>query len=120
MREITIGEKQITVRANPLTLLFYKQEFKSDLVGDLMSMRDMQKDPSQFDSVIFLQLVWAMGVAKFLAEYPSFTTWLADLGSIDFGDKEMIGAVVEEAIDGFFRGRQEQQSKPVRNRARKN
>ena len=60
MREITIGEKTIRVRATPLALLFYKQEFKSDLIGDLMSMQNMANDPSQFDALKFLQLIWAM------------------------------------------------------------
>jgi len=51
MREITIGDKTIRVRATPLALLFYKQEFSVDLVGDLMSMQNMANDPSQFDAL---------------------------------------------------------------------
>jgi hypothetical protein len=41
MREITVGGKQIRVRATPLALLFYKQEFRTDLIGDLISMQEM-------------------------------------------------------------------------------
>ena len=41
MREITISEKTIRVRATPLALLYYRQEFKTDLVGDLISMQEM-------------------------------------------------------------------------------
>ena len=37
MREITIGEKTIRVRATPLALLYYRQEFKSDLVSSLIN-----------------------------------------------------------------------------------
>ena len=104
MKEITIGEKQIRVRATPLALLFYKQEFNSDLIGDLISMQNMANDPSQFDALKFLQLIWAMAKADDAKDFPSFENWLASLGSFDFADANMMGAVVEEATDGFFRG----------------
>lgn len=104
MREITIGDKTIRVRATPLALLFYKQEFKVDLVGDLISMQNMTSDPSQFDALKFMQLVWAMNKADNAKDFPSFETWLAGLDSFDFANADMMGAVVEEATDGFFRG----------------
>jgi len=104
MREITIDEKQIRVRATPLALLFYRQEFKTDLIGDLISMQNMTSDPSQFDALKFMQLVWAMNKADNAKDFPSFETWLAGLDSFDFANADMMGAVVEEATDGFFRG----------------
>jgi hypothetical protein len=104
MREITIGDKTIRVRATPLALLFYKQEFKVDLVGDLMSMQNMANDPSQFDALKFMQLVWAMNKADNAKDFPSFETWLGSLDSFDFADADVMTAVVEEATDGFFRG----------------
>ena len=104
MREITIGEKQIRVRATPLALLFYKQEFNADLIGDLMSMQEMASDPSQFDALKFLQLIWAMAKADDAKGFPSFEAWLADLESFDFADNDIMTAVIEEATDGFFRG----------------
>ena len=104
MREITIGEKQIRVRATPLALLYYKQEFNTDLIGDLMSMQVMSSDPSQFDALKFLQLIWAMAKADDAKGFPSFETWLGTVDSIDFADQDLLLAVVEEATDGFFRG----------------
>ena len=104
MREITIGEKTIRVRATPLALLFYKQEFNADLIGDLMSMQAMATDPSQFDALKFLQLIWAMNKADKPEGFPSFEGWLSSLDSIDFDDGDMMTAVIEEAADGFFRG----------------
>lgn len=104
MREITIGEKQIRVRATPLALLYYHQEFKSDLVGDLISMQEMANDPSQFNSIKMLQLIWAMNKADKPEGFPSFEGWLSNLDSIDFGDGDMMTAAIEEAEDGFFRG----------------
>lgn len=107
MREITIGDKQIRVRATPLALLYYKQEFNADLIRDLMSMQAMSVDPNQFDALKFLQLIWAMAKADDAKDFPSFENWLASLGSFDFTDANMMGAVAEEAIDGFFRGGRE-------------
>ena len=104
MREITIGDKTIRVRATPLALLFYKQEFNADLIGDLISMQAMSTDPSQFDSIKMLQLIWAMNKADKSEGFPSFETWLSGLDSFDFADADVMTAVVEEATDGFFRG----------------
>ena len=104
MREITIGEKTIRVRATPLALLFYKQEFNTDLIGDLISMQEMATDPSQFDALKFLQLIWAMAKADDAKGFPSFEGWLSNLDSIDFADADIMTTVIEEATDGFFRG----------------
>ena len=104
MREITIGEKTIRVRATPLALLYYRQEFKTDLIGDLISMQEMANDPSQFDSIKMLQLIWAMNKADDAKNFPNFEGWLSGLDGIDFADGDMMNAVIEEATDGFFRG----------------
>ena len=104
MREIQIGDKTIRVRATPLALLYYKQEFNTDLIGDLMSMQAMSTDPSQFDALKFLQLIWAMAKADDSRNFPSFEAWLADMESFDFADNDIMTAVIEEAEDGFFRG----------------
>ena len=104
MREIIIGSKQIRVRATPLALLFYKQEFNADLIGDLMSMQNMVNDPSQFDAIKFLQLIWAMAKADDAKGFPSFEAWLSGMDSFDFADADIMTTVIEEATDGFFRG----------------
>ena len=104
MREITISEKTIRVRATPLALLYYRQEFKTDLIGDLISMQEMANDPSQFDSIKMLQLIWAMNKADKPEGFPSFEGWLSNLDSIDFADADIMTTAIEEATDGFFRG----------------
>jgi hypothetical protein len=105
MRTIKIGEQEIGLKASPLALLFYKQAFGTDLVGDLVKMKDIADDPSKIDSVFLLQLTWAMakanqGVGK---KFPDFINWVAGLESFDFVDQELITAVMDEAADGFFR-----------------
>jgi hypothetical protein len=105
MRTIKIGEKEIGLKATPLALVYYKQAFGSDLVGDLVKMQDIAKDPSKIDSVFLLQVTWAMakayeGVGK---KFPDFMNWVADLESFDFTDVDVINAIIDEASDGFFR-----------------
>lgn len=105
MRTIKIGEKEIGLKATPLALLYYKQEFKTDLIGDMMKMQRLADDPSTFDSVLLLQIAWAMakaheGVGK---PFHDFTTWVAELESFDFSDTAVMGAIMDEATDGFFR-----------------
>lgn len=105
MREIKIGEKTIRVRATPLALLYYKQAFGTDIVGDMVSMQGIEKDPSRFDSIVLLQMMWAMAKADTGpgSKFPSFETWLSDLEGLDFSDPGMMLAVMEEVADGFFR-----------------
>ena len=105
MRRIKIGEKEIGLKATPLALLYYKQEFKTDLIGDLLKMQKLAKDPSALDSVALLQIAWAMNKA---AEgkgktFPHFESWLDQFGYVDFSDADTMTAIMNEAADGFFR-----------------
>lgn len=109
MREINIGDKTIRVRATPLALLYYKQAFKSDLIGDLIKMQDIISDPTKFDSVICLQIIWAMAKADaYGQQFPGFEPWLAGLNNIDFTNNDYIYAALEEAADGFLGGGKKQ------------
>jgi hypothetical protein len=104
MREINIGNQVVRVRATTLALLFYKQEFKSDLLGDLMKMGQVAEDPSKLEVLSVLQLIWAMSKAdSYGKQFPSFETWLGSLENIDFSDASFMTAAMEEAADGFFR-----------------
>ena len=105
MRTIVLGNKEIGLKATPLALLFYKQEFGADLIGDLTKMSGVEKDLSKLDIVVILQMVWAMnkaynGLGK---AFPPFTKWLEEIESIDVTDPEFIGTIMAEAEDGFFR-----------------
>ena len=112
MRQVKIGDKELGLRASPLALLYYKQEFGTDLVGDLAGFENLanalQKgDYSDFKALKFLQIAWAMNKAdnrENKRSFPDFESWLDDLGYIDFGDPDFLMEVIEEAIDGFFRG----------------
>lgn len=113
MRELRIGDKEIRVRATPLALLYYKQAFKSDLIGDMTKMQYVADDPSQLDTVVCLQMIWAMAKADaYGQQFPSFEKWLAELDSIDFSDPSFLVAAVEEAADGFLGGGRKQKDKP--------
>lgn len=116
MRELRIGEQMVRVRATPLALLFYRQEFGSDLLGDLIGLvqgmsgaaekeSDQDFDLSKFDSVAILRLIWAMAKADAYGreKFPSFLEWLATLDSFDLADAEVMTAAIEEATNGFFR-----------------
>lgn len=106
MKTVNIGDNEVNLKASPVTLFYYKQEFKTDLIGDLIKMSDQGNDLTNLDTITILQLVWAMaksanGTGK---TFPGFEKWLVDLESIDFTDQEFISAVIGEAEAGFFRG----------------
>lgn len=104
MREIKLGEQTVRVRATALALLFYKQEFKTDLIGDLTKMQNVTDDPSKLDTVQVLQMIWAMAKADSLGQsFPSFVEWMASIESIDISDPTFMIGALEEAADGFFR-----------------
>ena len=111
MRTIKIGEKEIGLKATPLALVYYKQAFKSDLVSDMLKMDGLEKDPSKLDGVIILQMAWAMaraneGIGK---KFPDFDNWVAELDGLDL--EEFMTCVMQEAQNGFFRGRSRTKSK---------
>jgi len=108
MRKVRLGNKELELRASPLALLFYRQAFNKDLIADLVGLRSLQGlaegDLSGLDSVLLLQIAYAMNrAAKPEKSFPSFEQWLSELEGIDFGDGEWLLAVADEAIDGFFR-----------------
>lgn len=105
MREVKIGDKIIGLKASPLALLFYKQEFGHDLAGDLIKLRNVQEEPESFDALLFLQIAWAMAKAAngLNKQFPSFVAWLNELESFDLTDVDTIQAIADEAVDGFFR-----------------
>jgi hypothetical protein len=123
VKELKFGDQTLRVRASNLTLLFYKQEFKRDVVGDFAGMLtgligglqavsgdkkiDLSAiDLSQIDSVTLLQVIWAMAKS---AEYngstafPGFSDWLVKVDDLNIFNKETLVAVAEEAASGFFR-----------------
>lgn len=109
MREIKIQldddeYEVIRVKATPLALLYYRQAFNADLVGDFVKVQDTIKDFSKIDSIAILQIIWAMAKAGGCANtFPSFETWLELNENISIYDKEVLSAVMEEAVSGFFR-----------------
>lgn len=116
MREIKAGEKTIRVRGNPLALLYYRQEFGSDLLGDMIKMQEMASDPSRFNALTFLQMAWAMAKAAegFGVKFPEFGQWLDGMDEFDISDPEIMGPVLEEAQAGFFRHGADQAAKQQR------
>jgi len=113
MRTVNIGGKDIGLKATPLALLYYRQEFKSDLIGDLLKMQAIADDPSALDSVALLQIAWAMNkAAEHGKSFPHFESWLAQFEYVDFSDADTMMEIMNEAMDGFFR-RGARRAKPV-------
>ena len=84
--------------------MYYKQFFKSDLIGDLVSLQDMGEDMTNFDSIKILQMAYAMARADAYGKpFASFEAWLADLDNLDFSDEQFITDILDEAVDGFIR-----------------
>lgn len=115
MREITIGEKNVGIRATPYTALIYKQEFGTTAVSDFLKFANGLNNLKKFvngeetgdliDDVLLLQLVWAMAKADAQSKgesIPSFQAWVSDIESFDFFDVEMLTAVFTEGQKGFF------------------
>lgn len=107
MREVKIGDKDYKVVASPITLFFYKKEFKKDLIGDLMGFQSLAEDTTTFDSITILQMAWAMIKTAKAGQMVGFEQWLNSLEYVNFEDSEMMTNVIEEATEGFFRTREQ-------------
>jgi hypothetical protein len=93
MKTVIMGSKEIGLKASPLALLYYKQEFKTDLLGDLIKLAgnlaksggdlirlaqlaeksnnevaideiDLDAIAAELDTIAILKLVWAMNKAS--------------------------------------------------------
>jgi hypothetical protein len=111
MRNVKFVDQELQMRATPLALLFYRQEFGRDLIADLSALRNWKTmasgDMSSFDSVLLLKVGYVMNRAANPAKaliFPKFEEWLGNL-NIDFSEPEWMVALVEEAVDGFFPSR---------------
>ncbi|MCM3628804.1 hypothetical protein M3194_15780 [Paenibacillus glycanilyticus] len=106
MREITINDQTVRLKASPLSLFYWRTEFNSDLMGDFMKMKDIEQDHSKLDFVFLLQLVWVMQKTyENVKSFPTFPKWLESMDDIDLlSNQDMFVAVMEEAQAGFFRG----------------
>lgn len=103
MRNVKIGGEEYRVMATPITLFFYKKEFKSDLIGDFVPLQNMQNDPHSFDGAVFLQITWAMIKTAQKNTTPAFEQWINGLPYVNFDDVDMLTGIFNEAIEGFFR-----------------
>ena len=107
MREIKINGKTIGVKASPLTLLFYKQQFKTDLLNDLITMQKGKK--VEMDTVKILQIGWALNKSYVYPQnIPSFMTWMENLGVVD---PELLKMIMEEAKELFVKDKPSYQNK---------
>lgn len=105
MREVKIGDKTISIKATPIALLYYKQEFGTDMIADLIQLSQINESNVSINGLTLLQLVWAMnkaaeGVGK---PFPSFANWLLSFENFDVTDADAIQSIINEAVDGFFR-----------------
>lgn len=110
MRTVTIGDKQIALRANPLALFYYRQAFGQDMVAAVMELQSKmqlvgQGDFSGMDMVGIFQLAYAMHKAAEPNKVQmSFEEWLGQFDGLGLGEEEnWVVDVVQEAIDGLFR-----------------
>ena len=107
MREITLGDKAVTIAASPITLYIYSREFgpKADLVGDLMSFQAVGEGrPEDVRFLSLLKILWAIcKTAKLGGEFPDFERWIATV-DVDMSDQTLWEAVLGEAARGLFRG----------------
>jgi len=121
VRTTNIGGKEIQLRANPLALLYYKQEFDRDLIADFIELKDLEAiqhgDFSKFDMLAIFRFAYAMNRAATPKDAgPNFEQWLSELDSVGLDDPDWLLAVFDEAVEGFFRSGQ---SAPPKNQKSK-
>jgi len=97
MRQIKIGGQDFNLVASPMTLYFYKKEFKKDLLSDLMAFDGLENDATKFDGILILQMAWAMIKTSKTGQLVTFEQWLNGLEFVDFEDTDMSMAIQNKA-----------------------
>lgn len=94
---ITIGNETLSLRANALTAILYKQQFRSDILkdtlnalggiegifelqglGDKTDYKQLQALIDRFDTVLIYQFVWAWAKTAD-RNIPSFYEWINEI-----------------------------------------
>lgn len=102
MKTIQLGNREITMVGSPLAPFFYKKFFKQSLSGDLIALKGMETDPSKFDDVNILQMIYAMEYThKMGKDMKDFEGWLAEFEYFDISS--VVADVTEEAMNATFR-----------------
>lgn len=102
MKTIQLGNKEITMVGSPMTPFFYKKIFNQSLSGDLIALQGMETDPSKFDDVNILQMIYAMEYThKMGKDIKDFEGWLAEFEYFDISS--VTTEVAEEARNATFR-----------------
>lgn len=102
MKTIQLGNKEITMVGSPMTPYFYKKIFNQSFSGDLLELTGMESDPSKFDDINILQMIYAMEYTHKMGKgMKDFEGWLAEFEYFDLSDVTM--DVTEEAMNATFR-----------------
>ena len=106
-----IGEERLRLRANAVTAIFYKQQFKSDILKDtlnalggiegILQLQDLKSAENYkqlkvlidgIDTVLIYQFLWAFAKSAD-RHFPNFYEWIVDV------DLPPITNLIE--VDGF-------------------
>jgi hypothetical protein len=115
MRTTKIGDREIELKASPLALFYYSQEFDTRMIEDTIELASKKEKENPFETLDItklLQLGWAMNkAARYNIDevFPGFEKWLSRFDSMNiFGGRWYVD-VAEEASDGFFRSSPEKE-----------
>ncbi len=101
MKQITLGNREITLVGSPMTPFYYKRAFKQSLTGDFLAMQGMEKDQSKFDDINILQMIWALENTYKMGKLKNFEDWLLDFEYFDLSQAML--EISEEIMNATFR-----------------
>ena len=125
-RTVELGGREFTVKAGPLSIFYFHEEFGSSILEEYARMfasspeenaeKDLYEVLAQYDWSAALRMTWAFEKTASSSpnEFPSWQSWIAAFEYIDMGDHEFMGQVGEEATRGLFRKRSETQEQEQR------
>jgi len=124
-RTVHLGGRTFTIKAGPLSLFYFHEEFGSSIMEDYARMfatspeeaaeKSFYELLAQYDWPSALRLAWAFEkTASSDPDFPIWEAWIAAFDYIDMGDNEFIVQVGEEATRGLFRTRDQAQKQEER------
>lgn len=118
MRTINIEDKKIKLHGSALTLFYFEEEFREDMLGKIAELAQVAQNFEELGEALengdfsvlsnlkvttILKVGWALNKSA-VPNIPFFEQWLRENEGISPLNPDFLLGVVEEATSGCFRG----------------
>jgi len=122
MRTVELGGRTFDIKAGPLSIFYFNDEFGSSILTDYAKIfggkpedegQEFYESLAQFDWPSALRVTWALAKTATPKDFPPFPRWIGGFEYLNMGDSDFVLAVLEEATHGLFRKDDPKTQEPI-------